>query len=100
MVFYLSIIIINMVYVPMYLFNYSMLILVMVMSCDIVRDTNFMFYFICKITVIIKINTFIYFSYIVSISSVNGIMLINSNLISKIIICFLYIMCFYLSYSY
>ena len=54
------------------------------MSCDIISDIIFMFYYVCKITVIININKFIYFSYIVSIISVNGIMFMNNNTVGNI----------------
>ena len=76
----------------MYIFNHIMLIIVMVMSCDIISDIMCMFYFLCEIIVIIKINQFIYFSYIVSIISVNDTVFINSSTISKIITCLIYIM--------
>ena len=98
-IIYLSIIIINMLYMFMYLFNYIMFIIVMVMSCDIISEFTFMLYSLCKIIVTIKINNFIHFSYIVCIISVNGIMLIENNTISKIIMCCLHY-AFYLSYNY
>ena len=79
----------------MYLFDYTMIIIGMAMSCGIISDITCMFYFLCKITVIIKINKFIYFSYIVSIISVNGTMLINNNIICTVVICtFLYCVVF------
>ena len=68
----------------------------MVMPCDIISDIMFMFYFLCKTIVIIEINKFSYFSYIVSTISVNGIVLTNNNIISKILICVIYIMRFFL----
>ena len=70
-----------------------MFIIVMVMSCDIVSDIAFMLYFLCRISVTVEANKFIYLSSIVSTISVNGIVVINNNIISKSIICFLYIMC-------
>ena len=63
-----------------------MFIIVMVMSRDIVSYIICMFYFLCEIIIIIKINKFIYFSYIDIIISVYGIMFINNNIINKIII--------------
>ena len=68
-----------------------MFTIVMVMPCNVIGYVIFMFYFLCKMIVIIESNKFIYLGYIVCIISVNGIMLINSNIISNIIICFLYI---------
>ena len=73
-----------------YLFNYIMFIIVMVMPCDIISDISFMLYFLCKIIVTIRINKLIWCSYTISIISVNGSMLMDDNTISKIIICFLY----------
>ena len=69
----------------MYLFNYSLLIIVMVMPCGVIGYIMFKFYFLCKTVVTIKINKFMYLSYIVSISNVNGTMFINNNIISKLI---------------
>ena len=83
----------------MSLFNYIMFIIVMVMSCDIFNDITCMFYTLCKIIVTIKINKFIYFSYTVCTISVNGIVLINNNVINKITMSSLHY-AFYLSYSY
>ena len=77
-----------------------MFILGMVMSCDIISGITCMFYFLCKIVVIIKINKFIYYSYIVRITSVNDIMLINSSIINKDYNVFSLHYAFYLFYSY
>ena len=68
------------------------------MSCGVVSYIICMFYNLCKIVVIVRINKFICFSYIINIISVTGIMLISNNIISKIMICLLYIVRFYLSY--
>ena len=77
----------------MYLFNYIMLIIVLVVSCGIISGTVFMV-FLCKIIVNIEINqVFFYFSYIVSVIRVKGTMFINNSIDSKIVIRFLYIMC-------
>ena len=75
----------------MYLLNYIMFIIVMAMSCDMVRYITCMFYPLCKITVTIKSNKFIYFSYIVCIISVNVSMLIKTNTMNIIITGFLYL---------
>ena len=69
----------------MYRFNYIRFTIVMVMSCNIISDITFMFCCLCKIIVVIRTNKFNYVSYIVCIISVNGIMFINSNTISKTI---------------
>ena len=45
-----------------------------------------MFDFLYKISIIIKMNKFIYFSYIDIIISVYGIMFIINNIINKIIV--------------
>ena len=66
----------------------------MVMSCDIISDITCIIYFLCKMIVVCGIKCIISFTYIVCVISVNGIMLMNSNTISKTIICFIYIMCF------
>ena len=58
----------------------------MAMSRDIVSYVMCMFCFLCEITIIIKINKFIYFSYIDIIISVYGIMFIINNIINKIIV--------------
>ena len=96
---YLGSIIVNMLYMFMYLVNNITFIIVMVMSCDMVSGTISMFYLLCKTIVIINISKFIYFSYIVSIISVNCIVPINTNIINTNILCFLYIMR-YVFYSY
>ena len=82
------------------LFNYIMFIIIVNMSCNIIRYITCIevpFRIVIGISIIQGIITF---SYIVCIISVNGIMLINNNIIIKIIICLLYIMRFYLFYSY
>ena len=78
----------------MYSFSYIMFIIVMGMSCDIISGIICMFYFLCKIVVIIEISKLIYFSYSVRIISVNGITFIDNNIISIILICVCCIMCF------
>ena len=55
----------------------------MVTSCGIVSYIICMFYFLCEITIIMKSNKFIYFSYIDITISVYGIMFINNNNINK-----------------
>ena len=75
-------------------FDYIMFVIVMAMSCDIVSDIAFMFYFLCKILVISNIQQINSFTYIVCLISVCGIMLISNNIISKIKTRVVYIMCF------
>ena len=65
--------------------NYIMFILVMVMSHDIVSYTICMFEFLCKITTVIQISKFVYFSYIGITISVYGIMFIDSGIINKLL---------------
>ena len=54
------------------------------MSRDIVSYVLYVI-FLCKVTIILKINKFNYFSYIDITISVYGIMFINNNTINKII---------------
>ena len=68
-----------MIYVLTNLFNYIMFILVMVMSRDIVNYVNCMLYVLCEITIIIKLNNFIYLNYNGIITSVYGIMFISKT---------------------
>ena len=63
----------------MYLFNYIMFIIVMVMSCDVISDITcigILFSIVIIISDIININIL---GYIVCIISVNGAMLINKK---------------------
>ena len=77
----------NMLYMCMNFLDYIMFIIVMVMSRDIVSYVICMFYFLCEILIITKINKFINLSYTDIIISVYGITCIGSNIINKHIIC-------------
>ena len=66
--------------------NYIMFISVMVMSCDIVSYITCMFYFLREIIIAVEITKFMYLRYSDVTISVYGIMVINNNIISKIII--------------
>ena len=83
----------------MYLFNYIVFVIVMVMSCGIVSDITCIIYFLCKILLVCGIKCIISFTYVVCIISVNGITLIDSSIISNIFKVS-FTLCFYLSYSY
>ena len=65
-------------YMFVHYFIYTMYIIVMIMSRDIVSCVICMFFFPCEI-----INKFIYFSYIDITSRVYGIVLINNDIIDK-----------------
>ena len=67
---------------------YVMLTIVMVMSRGVVSYVICMFYVLCKMIIIININKLIYFSYIDTIISVYGIMLIDNNITNTIIMSF------------
>ena len=56
------------------------------MSRGVVSYVICMFSFLCEIVIVIKINKFIYFSYIDIIISVYGIMFIYNDIINQIII--------------
>ena len=60
----------------------------MVMSRGIVSYVTCVFYFPCEIIIIIKINKFIYLSYIDIIISVYCTMLIDSNITNEIVMSF------------
>ena len=53
------------------------------MSRDIVSYVTCIFYFLCEISIIIKINKFISFSYIDIIINVYGVMFIENDIIKK-----------------
>ena len=53
------------------------------MSRDIVSYVTCMFYFLCEISIIIKINKFISFSYIDITINVYGVMFIENDIIKK-----------------
>ena len=72
-----------MTYIFIHLVNYSLFIIVMFMSRNIVSCYICMFYVLCNIVIIIKLNKFMYFSYSDIIISVYGIMCIN-NTINKL----------------
>ena len=76
------------------LFNYIMFIIVMDMYCDIVSYITCAIHCLCKILIVCGIKCIIILGYIVCIISVNGIMFITNNIISKLIICGLYIVRF------
>ena len=63
----------------------------MIMSREIVSYVTRMFYVLCGISITIKINKFVYFSYIDIIISVYGIMSINNDTIDRITIRLAYI---------
>ena len=91
MIIYLGIIVINMVCMFMYLFNYIMFVIVMIMSCNVIGYITRIEVLFSKILIISNIIWTIILSYIVCIIRVNGAMLINNNIISKVIIGLLYI---------
>ena len=90
-IIYLGIIVINMVCMFMYLFNYIMFVIVMIMSCNVIGYITRIEVLFSKILIISNIIWTIILSYIVCIIRVNGAMLINNNIISKVIIGLLYI---------
>ena len=78
----------------MYMFNYIVFPIVVVMSCNSVGDiTCVKILFSMVIMISTNIETIIIIGYFVCIISVNGVMLINENIVVIIAICFLYIMC-------
>ena len=68
------------------LFDYIMLMVVMVMSRNIVSYTVCMFYVLCKIIITSQLNKLMYFSYSDIIISVYGITFINNSIINNKII--------------
>ena len=73
----------------MYLFNYIMFIVVMVMPCYVVGDITCIEVLFSKILIISNTIYAMFLSYIVCVISVNGVMFINKNIVLRIITCFL-----------
>ena len=71
------------------LLDYIMFIIVTAMSRNVISYITCMFYSLCKVFTVIKMNKFIYLCYIDTVISVCGIMLISNNMINKVIIRFL-----------
>ena len=66
-IFYFSIVVINVLYILKYFFDYIMLIIVMVMPCGIISYITCIIYFLCKILVVCGIKCIISLNYIVCV---------------------------------
>ena len=79
----------NMLYMCMYLLNYIMFIIVMVMSCNAIRGITCIIDFLSIVNNISNIILTIILVYILCTISVNSVMLINKNIAIRIKICVL-----------
>ena len=80
------------------LLNYLIFIHVINMSRNSVRYIICMFYFLCKVAAIIKVNKLICFSDIAVTINVYGVSFVYSNVTIVIMICFLLFILFVYNY--